>query len=295
MLQQKKKYGIKESCVVLFHPEYLISKHEPKQHVIVAKATSDLTAFYSKQQIPLVGHFQESSSKRFSNPMLLMFYDVDFSPKVRSLTQFWRNKLINLANQNKDLTFAVADEGAFESRLKDAGRSESGEDVNVILYDASGRRFALDDEVNEESLAEFIEEWKAGNLKPVIKSQPKPKKQGVVKTVVGNTFDEIVKDESKEVLIEFYAPWCGHCKKLTPVYKKLAEKYKKNKNIVIAKIDATANEGPSEYEATGFPTIYWAPPGKKNSPERFEGDRSLEGFEKFLKEKSSFLKSKDEL
>ena len=42
--------------------------------------------------------------------------------------------------------------------------------------------------------------------------------------VVGETFDEIVNDESKDVLIEFYAPWCGHCKNLEPIYKELGEK-----------------------------------------------------------------------
>ena len=42
--------------------------------------------------------------------------------------------------------------------------------------------------------------------------------------VVGETFDEIVNDETKDVLIEFYAPWCGHCKNLEPIYKELGEK-----------------------------------------------------------------------
>ena len=42
--------------------------------------------------------------------------------------------------------------------------------------------------------------------------------------VVGETFDEIVNDPTKDVLIEFYAPWCGHCKNLEPIYRELGEK-----------------------------------------------------------------------
>ena len=45
-----------------------------------------------------------------------------------------------------------------------------------------------------------------------------------LQVVVGKTFNEIVNDETKDVLIEFYAPWCGHCKSLEPVYKELGEK-----------------------------------------------------------------------
>ena len=42
--------------------------------------------------------------------------------------------------------------------------------------------------------------------------------------MVAETFDEIVNNENKDVLFEFYAPWCGHCKNLEPKYKELGEK-----------------------------------------------------------------------
>ena len=45
-----------------------------------------------------------------------------------------------------------------------------------------------------------------------------------LQVVVAKNFNEIVNDESKDVLIEFYAPWCGHCKSLAPKYDELAEK-----------------------------------------------------------------------
>ena len=45
-----------------------------------------------------------------------------------------------------------------------------------------------------------------------------------LQVLVGENFDEIVNDENKDVLIEFYAPWCGHCKSLAPKYEELGEK-----------------------------------------------------------------------
>ena len=50
-----------------------------------------------------------------------------------------------------------------------------------------------------------------------------------LQVVVGRNFEEIVNDDSKDVLIEFYAPWCGHCKQLEPKYSELAGKVRTSK------------------------------------------------------------------
>lgn len=138
-----------------------------------------------------------------------------------------------------------------------------------------------------------------GKLKPIVKSQPVPKNnKGPVKVVVGKTFDEIVMDTKKDVLIEFYAPWCGHCKKMEPEYLSLAKKYKNEKNLVIAKMDATANDVPhGAYKVEGFPTIYFAPSSKKQNPIQFSGgERNVESLSKFVEEHATKLShKKDEL
>jgi len=73
---------------------------------------------------------------------------------------------------------------------------------------------------------------------------PEPNDEHVI-TLVGKNFDKEVIDNKKDVLVEFYAPWCGHCKTLAPKFEEAAKKLARNKNIVLAKIDATANEIPS--------------------------------------------------
>lgn len=61
----------------------------------------------------------------------------------------------------------------------------------------------------------------------------------------------MVFDVEKDVLIEFYAPWCGHCKALAPKYDELGQKLSGESGVVIAKMDATANDVPLPFQVQG--------------------------------------------
>ena len=66
-------------------------------------------------------------------------------------------------------------------------------------------------EITAENLKAFVVEYFAGNLEKFLKSEALPEDWDAtpVKTLVSSNFDKVAKDKSKDVLVEFYAPWCG--------------------------------------------------------------------------------------
>uniref|UniRef100_A0A915NLJ0 Thioredoxin domain-containing protein n=1 Tax=Meloidogyne floridensis TaxID=298350 RepID=A0A915NLJ0_9BILA len=203
--------------------------------------------------------------------------------------------------------FAVADEEEFAKELEAVGLGTSGLEQNVIIFGIDGKKYPMDsdkyDEDLEENLVTFLKDFVKGKVQPHLKSQPIPKAdKGPVFTLVGNNFEAIVNDESKDVLIEAYAPWCGHCKAFEQPYKQFATKLTKQEpNLIFTKIDATENDLPEKYKVEGFPTIFFAPAGKKDDPIKYTGNRDSNDLLKFLKDnavrsfQSEREKEKDEL
>jgi protein disulfide-isomerase A6 len=76
-----------------------------------------------------------------------------------------------------------------------------------------------------DSLSNFITQ-KAG-----LKAKAKKSDPSNVITLTDSTFDKVVKDPTKDVLVEFYAPWCGHCKNLAPVWESLAKTFANDKDV----------------------------------------------------------------
>merc|ERR1712183_64700 len=128
----------------------------------------------------------------------------------------------------------------------------------------------------------FIKSFKDGELKPHLKSQELPEDWNAapVKILAGSNFAEVALDATKDVLVEFYAPWCGHCKKLAPIWDELGENFKDDDSIVIAKIDMTANEL-ATVSVPGFPTLKLFK--ADNTVVDYSGGRTLEDFIKFLR------------
>lgn len=112
--------------------------------------------------------------------------------------------------------------------------------------------------------------------------------------LIPENFDNVVLKSEKPALVEFFAPWCGHCKSLAPVYEELAQNFDFAKDKVsIAKVDADAQKDLGKrFGVQGFPTLKWFD-GKSDKPEDYNGGRDLESLSSFILEKTGLkLKAK---
>ncbi|KAF2882311.1 hypothetical protein ILUMI_23876 [Ignelater luminosus] len=289
------KQGAKDA-VVLFRPPHLANKFEDDSVTYSGKAvTGDINEFITKNYHGLVGHRKPDNKQDFQNPLIVAYYTVDYVKNAKG-TNYWRNRILKVAKQYKDkYNFAISNKDEFQHELNEYGVDYvKGDKPIVFARDANNKKFIMKDEFSLEVLDKFVKDLLDDKLEPYLKSEAIPDSNDEpVKVAVGKNFDEIVTNNGKDTLIEFYAPWCGHCKKLAPTYDDLAKQLI-DEDVAIVKMDATANDVPSPYDVRGFPTLYWAPKDSKDSPVRYEGGRELDDFIKYIaKHATSELKGYD--
>lgn len=147
------------------------------------------------------------------------------------------------------------------------------------------------EEATVESLKQFVDDFKGKKLQPFLKSEDIPAdSEDPLKIIVGKNFNKVVLESNDDVFVKFYAPWCGHCKKLAPTWEQLAQEFKDVPGLVIGKFDATLNEVDG-LEIRGYPTLKFYPKGDKSNPIDYDGGREIEDIKKWVKEHSASAKA----
>lgn len=153
---------------------------------------------------------------------------------------------------------------------------------------------------NASSIIQFLKDAGSGKIEKFLLSEEIPaENNGPVTVVVGKSFNDIVFQKDKDVLLEIYAPWCGHCKKLEPIYLDFANRMREQVNLVIAKMDGTSNESPNpNITWGGYPSIFFVKAGSEKAIP-YTGERTVDALKAFVAEHGSppvFLnKERDEL
>lgn len=89
-------------------------------------------------------------------------------------------------------------------------------------------------------------------------------------------FDALVMESNDHWIVEFYAPWCGHCKNLAPEYESAANQLKGS--VKLGAVDATVHTNiAARYNVKGYPTLKVFPAGKKGTAVDYQGPREAAG------------------
>uniref|UniRef100_A0A7M4EI74 Protein disulfide isomerase like, testis expressed n=1 Tax=Crocodylus porosus TaxID=8502 RepID=A0A7M4EI74_CROPO len=113
---------------------------------------------------------------------------------------------------------------------------------------------------------------------------PQIKEENNVLVLKKSNFNKAL-TEIKYLLVDFYAPWSHECRKLLPIWDELAEEYENRKDIIIAKVDFTANDI-QLFMLDRYPFFRLFPAGSDNQVVVYAGEHTLEAFAEFLNEQS---------
>lgn len=287
-------HGLSAGTVAILHSPLLAgSKLEPAVKVF-ADAPAALGEWVWPASLPLVGELTPRTAARYGKAektVVRVGVPTNWESDAKG-SNYFLNRIRKVAAEFPSLAFAVVKPDSQLAQIADFGLEKGDFSITAEAPPLpGGSKFKADglwSAKDSSALTAFAEALVAGGLEPYIKSEPEPEGlAGGVTVVTGRSFDRLVLDDSKDVFIEFYAPWCGHCKSLAPKYEELAQLLAPVETLLIAKLDATANDWSRKnvYEVKGFPTIYFKPAG--GEPVVYDGARETKDMAAWLSTKAT--------
>ncbi|EAT83174.1 protein disulfide-isomerase [Parastagonospora nodorum] len=279
-----KAEGVKQPGLVLY------KSFDDGKDVFTEKFDAEvIKSFASVSAIPLIGEVGPETNDEYVAAGIPLAFIFAETPEERE--QFAK-ELKPLALKHKGtINFATADPNSFGQNAGWFNLKPDQWPAFVILRFDNDKQFLYDQDltINEKDIGNFVQDFIDGKIEPSVKSEPIPEFQDdSVSIVVAKNYQEIVIDNDRDVLVNFYAPWCDPCKKFAPTYEELGQAFslpELSKLVTIAKVDATANDVPGNIKR--FPTIMLFPAGKKNSPIDRSDSRSMEDLAQFIRENGS--------
>ena len=279
-----KAEGVKQPGLVLY------KSFDDGKDIFTEKFDAEaIKSFATVASTPLIGEVGPETYSGYMAAGIPLAYIFAETPEERETLA---KELKPLAVKHKGaINFATIDASSFGQHAGNLNLKAGTWPAFAIQRTDKNEKFPYDQDlkINEKEIGKYVQDFLDGKVEPSVKSEPIPESQdGPVTVIVAKNYNDIVMDDDKDVLVEFYAPWCGHCKALAPKYEELGQAFSSpelSKLVTIAKVDATANDVPDEIQ--GFPTIKLFPAGKKDSPVDYSGSRTIEDLAQFIKENGS--------
>eukprot|EP00903_Cladosiphon_okamuranus_P009866 g9373.t1 len=260
-----------------------------------------------KAVTPLVGPFTWQTGARYQEiglPELTAFTKVDLEEKGDEYDQLAATlrKVASARLPKKEVSFVIADAKGMKSlaeRFQFPEDAKDPEEGGVSIGIRKENQFyRMDGDFSEKNVADFVDAYVKGSLQAVhVEEIPKDSEfagsdideidEDDVVVLTPENFDSIVKQGDKDVMLEFYAPWCGHCKSLRPVYAEVASEVSHMASVVVAKMDADTHTPPAEFELESYPTLMFLKAGDKSNPIPYNGPRDKKSMVDFIRENAT--------
>lgn len=260
-------------------------KSDPEKYEIFEDSFEEgkMLKFLEYHNFPLVTVLNELNSiKVHSSPMKLQVYIFAEVEEFKKLLMLLQDVARKFKSKIMFIYADSADDNLAKPFLTLFGLESESEKPIVTAFDnIIGGKYLLESDLTHSNLEEFCLGLFNGTLSPFYKSEPIKDNKGIIQAVVGKTFDKLVLNSDKNVLLEVHTPWCIDCEAVSKRIEKLAKHFKGLNNMIFARIDASSNEHP-KLQINEFPALLFYPSVDKSNPIKLSKKSSLKELIAFI-------------
>lgn len=259
-----------------------------------------LESFITTEKVPYFGEINRDTYLSYmSSPVPLAYYFYNSAEQKESMEKTF----FDLGKKYRGkLNFVALDANLFGRHAEILSMDPEVVPLFAIQNLEANKKYGIDQKEHPnpsaKTISKFVEDFVGGKLSPIIKSQPLPTDEEVaaelVVKLVAHNHESVVKDTSKDVIVKYFADWCGHCKAMAPTWDELASIFDSNKpdaQVVVAKLEHPENDVDVPVPIEGYPTILLYPANGEvdektglRVPISFNGARDLDSLIDFIKE-----------
>ncbi|XP_028265209.1 protein disulfide-isomerase [Parambassis ranga] len=276
------KYGLTHDVVLLFKKSQLIQTYK----IMPQTSKEELIAFITVYRMdPVTEYNGQTATQILSSPVLnhvLLFVDkssADFAEifsAFNSTAEAFRLKIL----------FVLVDVGETRNgRIMEYFRVRDFEAPLIRMVNMTDHvTYHLpSDTLNEEVIKKFCQSYLEGKAKPKMQSEPIPEgwDEKPVKELVGMTLEKVAFHPNKTVFVLCYLPYSQESRALFPLWEELAAAFKEREDVIIARIDASANDINMSMQG-GYPSLCLFPALYSERVVVYTGKRKIKDLVKFV-------------
>ncbi|GFY73479.1 thioredoxin domain-containing protein 11 [Trichonephila inaurata madagascariensis] len=196
-------------------------------------------------------------------------------------TTTWLNNFTGIGClTNRTLNFIAMDVNLYHSFAENLGIdvSKSHHQTSAVIIETSKEtQFVLEEPVTKKALVEFIKNYTSGSLNRFLRMPVRKlgncnnngeEDNVCVEEATTATFFDVILDD-KDVVLLYYASWCGVCHSISHIFLSVADYFAKVEDIKFVRINGEENDLPWEYTVEKYPTIIFFPVKRKSDSVEF--------------------------